>query len=65
MARPRKGIDMETVKRMYLDENLSTYQIAEYFGVSYNTINRRLREEGVPLKRWLVPGGRYTDNKAG
>lgn len=39
------------LKKLYLVQRLSTLQIAKVFNVSYSTINLRLREYGIKLRR--------------
>lgn len=39
-------MDMKLIKKMYLEEELSAYQIADYFDVSHATIRNRLQKMG-------------------
>ena len=42
----------EQLRKWYEDENMSTYEIAEIFGVSHSAISRWLKEEGIKIKDW-------------
>lgn len=41
----RIDLDDYEIKRLYLEENMSTHEIAELFNVSANTINDRLKKK--------------------
>ncbi|WP_210608034.1 hypothetical protein [Priestia flexa] len=41
-------IDKETLEKLYITENLSLKEIGERFGVSHNTISRRLKQYEIP-----------------
>lgn len=45
-----QGIDLEEVRRLYLDEGLSTYGIAERFGVSRTFINNIMCRCNIPRR---------------
>ena len=46
----RGDLDDEEIKKLYIEEGLSTYQIGEKFGVSDSTIGRRLKKQGVKVQ---------------
>lgn len=46
----RKEIPIEEIKRLYLESNMSTLEIAVMYDVSSATIYNRLRENGIQLK---------------
>ena len=48
--RKKDNLDLEKIKRLYVEENKSTYEIAELFNVSASTINDRLKKMGVKIK---------------
>jgi hypothetical protein len=55
----RKNLDMNEVRRLYLEENQTASQIGEQFGVSKQMILSRLRRLGV---RRTPERGRTPDN---
>lgn len=46
----RDDLDDEEIKRLYVEEGLSTYQIGEKFETSPNTIDMRLKKQGIKLR---------------
>lgn len=46
----RDDLDDEKIRKLYVKEGLSTYQIGEKFGTNYNTINARLKKQGVKVQ---------------
>ncbi len=54
-GKPRVAIDDKELRRLYLERELSTRAIADLYGVSHQTIYRRLQELNIPLKQWRVP----------
>ena len=48
--RKKDNLDLEKIKKLYVEENRSTYEIAELFNVSASTINDRLKKMGVKIK---------------
>ena len=56
MGRKRLQIDIKKVIRLYR-QGLSTRQIAAQINVSHDTVLRRLKEAGQPLRRWRLPDG--------
>jgi hypothetical protein len=44
-------IDSETLRRMYIDEQMSTEKIAEQLTCASSTVRRRLRSFGIPVRR--------------
>ena len=55
LARPRKKVDLQKVIELYR-AGYSTSKIEEMVGVSHDTILRRLKEAGHPIRRWRLPG---------
>lgn len=50
MGRVKVKIPKNLLKRMYYDQNLSSYSIGKKFNCSWSTIINRLKEFGLPLK---------------
>jgi len=46
----RNNLDNKEIRRLYIEEGLSTYQIGEKFGVSDRTISNRLKKLKVKLR---------------
>ncbi|MBQ3946819.1 MAG: hypothetical protein II670_14630 [Alphaproteobacteria bacterium] len=46
----RGDLDDEEIKKLYIEEELSTYQIGEKFGVYHSTINKRLKKQGIKVQ---------------
>ena len=47
----KKDISKETLIELYLDKNLRKEEVAEILGVSKQTIERRLKEYEIPIRR--------------
>ncbi len=56
MGRKRIPVDVQKLIRLYRS-GLSTRRIAARMRVSHDTVLRRLKEAGQPLRRWRLPGG--------
>lgn len=56
MGRPRKKVDVKRIVQLYVNENMSVRQVAKIVGVSHDTVVNRLEEEGIPLRKWMIPG---------
>ena len=50
-GRSCNDLDDEEIKKMYIEEGLSTVQIGEKFGVSSPTISKRLKKQGIKLSK--------------
>jgi transposase-like protein len=53
LAQYRKEIERpstEQLRRWYVEEKMNTYEIGELVGVSYNLINKWLREANIPIR---------------
>lgn len=46
----RDNLDNKEIKRLYIEEGLSTYQIGKKFGVSDRTISNRLKKQKIKLR---------------
>lgn len=57
MGRKRIFVDLMLIIEMYR-RGLSTRDIAGAVGISHDTILRRLKEAGQPLRAWRLPGER-------
>lgn len=44
------NIEADELKRLYLDKQLSTYKIAKRFNVCPETVRKKLRKFGIPLR---------------
>lgn len=55
MGRPRKNLDVKRILQLYLNENMSVRRVAEVVGVSHDTVVKRLEEQGIQLRRWMLP----------
>jgi len=49
-AGPRVEVDVDELKRLYVDEGLSIQQVVDRTGVKRQTVSRRLRAAGVALR---------------
>ena len=47
----KKDISKETLIELYIDKNLRKEEVAEILGVSRQTIERRLKEYEIPIRR--------------
>lgn len=56
MGRPRKNVDVSKILHLYVDKKMSVRQVADVVGVSHDTVVRRLEEEGISLRKWMLPG---------
>lgn len=58
--KPRIDFDLERATRLYLDEHLTTVQIAHQLGCAVSTVQRKLKAAGVPMRddRGRGAGGR-------
>ncbi len=56
MGRKRIPVDIQKVTRLYR-QGLSTREVASQINVSHDTVLRRLKEAGQPLRRWRLPEG--------
>lgn len=56
IGRPRKSVDVERIVALYVKKQMSVRQVAAEVGVSHDTVAQRLREGGVRLRRWTLPG---------
>ena len=54
MGRKRLQIDIKKVITLYR-KGLTTRQIAAQTKMSHDTVQRRLKEAGQPLRRWRMP----------
>ena len=48
----RKDIDDDEIKRLYVDEGLSTVEIADLFKSNHATISKRLNKLGIPRRKF-------------
>ncbi|MEW5785316.1 MAG: helix-turn-helix domain-containing protein [Bacillota bacterium] len=55
MGRKKIPVDREKVVELYR-RGCSTREIAVQVGVSHDTVLRRLKEAGQPLRAWRLPG---------
>ena len=46
----RDDLNDKEIKKLYIKGGLSTYQIGEKLGVNHNTINRRLKRQGIKVQ---------------
>ena len=46
----RNDLNDKEIKKLYIEGGLSTVQIGEKFGVNHNTINRRLKKQGIKVQ---------------
>ncbi len=54
MGRPRIPVDVDRLVQLYR-QGYSTRDIARVVGVSHDTVLRRLKEAGQPLRAWRLP----------
>ena len=47
----RNDLDDKEIKKLYINEGLSTCQIGEKLGASYNAINKRLKKQGIKVRK--------------
>ncbi|NLY38779.1 MAG: helix-turn-helix domain-containing protein [Firmicutes bacterium] len=57
MGRRKIPVDKQQIARLYR-QGYSTREIADKIGVSHDTVLRRLKEIGQPLRSWRLPGER-------
>jgi transposase-like protein len=57
MGRKKIPVDKQQISRLYR-QGYSTREIAGLIGVSHDTVLRRLKEIGQPLRAWRLPGER-------
>lgn len=50
IRRQRGAVDIEVMKKMYLEDDLATKVIGEKLGVSGSTVLKHLKEAGVPMR---------------
>lgn len=50
IRRQRGTVDIEVMKKMYLEDDLATKVIGERLGVSGSTVLKHLKEAGVPMR---------------
>ena len=50
IRRQRGAVDIEVMKKMYLEDDLATKVIGERLGVSGSTVLKHLKEAGVPMR---------------
>lgn len=48
--RTRKKIDIELLKKRYVEDRISTHALQKEFGVTNNTIRKRLIESGITIR---------------
>ena len=51
VARHRVQVDVEQLRQLYGREGRSMLEIARIFGTNRETIRKRLRSEGIPVRR--------------
>ncbi len=74
----RKLPDAETMRRLYVEQRLSTYAIAEKYGAGHSTVERALERASIPRRQrqggrgpgvvWLcgmASCGAYTGTQSG
>jgi len=60
LAQHRKEIERpsdEQLRKWYVEEKMNTYEIGELVGVSYNLINKWLREASIPIRNYYESRG--------
>lgn len=51
MARMDENAERETLQRLYVEEGLTTGEIAARFGVAVETVRKRLEQHGIPRRQ--------------
>jgi len=59
MPNNRLNLELESLKELYLNKNLSTYKIGKLLNCSASTVTNRLIEFGVPIKSPAIARMKY------
>lgn len=55
-GRPKIELSEKVLADYYITQGLSVRAIAQRFGISHQTVAKRIKENDLPVKRWRLPG---------